>query len=44
MKNWERSGFSKEEVSQFPHLLRWIDRIAERDAVKLGISEKYASF
>lgn len=42
VKNWERSGFTKEEVSDFPHLLKWIDRIAERPAVQRGIGEAYA--
>jgi glutathione S-transferase len=43
VKGWDRTGFSKEEMSEFPHLLKWIDRIAERDAVKIGISDKYAT-
>ncbi|KAL1599869.1 hypothetical protein SLS60_007674 [Paraconiothyrium brasiliense] len=42
VKNWEKSGFTKEEVSDFPHLLKWIDRIAERPAVQRGIGEAYA--
>ncbi|KAI9713225.1 MAG: hypothetical protein M1820_001211 [Bogoriella megaspora] len=42
IKGWERSGFSKEEVAEFPHLLKWIDRIWEREAVKKGTSEKYS--
>lgn len=41
VKNWERSGFTKEQVQDFPHLLRWIDRIAERPAVQRGIGEGY---
>ena len=41
VKNWERSGFSKEQVQEFPHLLKWIDRIAERPAVQRGIGESY---
>jgi glutathione S-transferase len=41
IKNWERSGFPKEAVQEFPHLLKWIDRIAERPAVQVGIGEKY---
>ena len=40
VKGWERTGFTKEEM-QFPHLLKWVDRIAERPAVKTGIGEKY---
>jgi glutathione S-transferase len=43
VKNWERSGFTKEEVSEFPHLLKWIDRIADREAVKTGTGEKYSN-
>lgn len=42
VKNWERSGFSKEQIDEFPHLLKWIDRIAERPAVQRGIGEAYA--
>jgi glutathione S-transferase len=41
VKNWERSGFSAEETKEFPHLLKWIDRIAQREAVKIGSGEKY---
>jgi glutathione S-transferase len=42
VKNWEKSGFTQEEVKAFPHLLKWIDRIAERPAVQRGIGEAYA--
>lgn len=41
VKNWEKSGFTKEEVQGFPHLLKWIDRIAARPAVQRGIGEAY---
>jgi glutathione S-transferase len=41
VKGWERTGFTKEEMSKFPGVLAWIDRIAARDAVKRGIGEKY---
>lgn len=41
IKNWKLSGFTEEEISAFPHLLKWIDRIAERPAVKVGTSAKY---
>jgi glutathione S-transferase len=41
VKGWERSGFTKEEMEPFPHLLKWIDRIAARPAVQKGIGEKY---
>jgi len=42
VKNWERSGFSKEQMEPFPHLLKWIDRIAERPAVQRGTGDAYA--
>jgi glutathione S-transferase len=38
---WEFSGFTEEERAQFPHLKKWIDRIAERPAVKIAASDKY---
>ena len=41
VKGWSYSGFTQEEMDKFPHLLAWIDRIAERPAVKRGIGEKY---
>lgn len=41
VKGWEFSGFTKEEMEPFPHLLKWIARIAERQAVKTGTSDKY---
>lgn len=41
VKNWERSGFTKEQVEPFPHLLKWIDRIGERPAVQRGIGDAY---
>ncbi len=40
VKGWERN-FSKEDMQDKPHLLKWIDRVAEREAVKRGIGEKY---
>lgn len=42
VKGWEFSGFSQEDMKPFPHLLKWIDRIAERPAVKRGTGEKYS--
>jgi len=42
VKAYSFSGFSDEEMKEFPHLLKWIDRIAQRPAVKKGISDKYA--
>jgi glutathione S-transferase len=41
VKNWPGSGYTEEEMKAFPHLLKWIDRIAKRDAVKRGCGEKY---
>ena len=42
VKAWNFSGFSEEEMKPFPHLLKWIDRIAERPAVKRGTGDKYS--
>ncbi|KAF2436849.1 glutathione S-transferase [Tothia fuscella] len=42
VKGWKMSGFSDEDVKGFPHLLKWIDRIAKREAVQKGIGEKYS--
>ena len=41
VKGWEKTGFKREEMEEFPHLLKWIERIAERPAVKRGIGERY---
>jgi glutathione S-transferase len=41
VKGWEMSGFTQDEMKEFPHLLKWIARIAERPAVQRGIGEKY---
>ncbi|KAI1465826.1 glutathione S-transferase [Daldinia caldariorum] len=41
VKGWQYGGFTKEEIEQFPHLLKWIDRIAQRPAVQKGIGSKY---
>jgi len=41
VKVWEKTGFTKEEMSEFPQLLKWIDRIAARPAVQRGIGETY---
>merc|ERR1712072_1060517 len=42
VKIWEFTGFTEEERAQFPHLKKWVERIAERPAVKLGSGEKYS--
>lgn len=41
IKAWEFSGVPKDEMQKFPHLLKWIDRIAERPAVKAGCGDVY---
>jgi len=41
VKIWKRSKFTEEEMKDFPHLLKWVDRIAARPAVQRGIGEKY---
>jgi glutathione S-transferase len=41
VKGWEKSGFTEEDMKPFPHLRKWVDRIAERDAVQRGIGEGY---
>jgi len=35
------SGFTEEDMKPFPHLMKWVDRIAARPAVQRGIGEKY---
>ncbi|KAL8923883.1 MAG: hypothetical protein Q9208_004319 [Pyrenodesmia sp. 3 TL-2023] len=41
VKGWEFSGFSQDDMKPFPHLMKWIDRIAERPAVQRGIGDEY---
>jgi glutathione S-transferase len=41
VKNYTGSGYTEEEMKEFPHLVKWVDRIAERPAVKRGTGEKY---
>lgn len=41
VKNWSFGGYTEEEMKAFPHLLKWIDRIAERPAVKIATGDKY---
>ncbi|KAI9734974.1 MAG: hypothetical protein M1834_002056 [Cirrosporium novae-zelandiae] len=43
VSKWEFSGFTKEEMAEFPHVLKWIDRIKAREAVKRGTGERYQS-
>ncbi|KAF1988410.1 glutathione S-transferas-like protein [Aulographum hederae CBS 113979] len=41
VKNWALSGYTEEEMQEFPHLLEWIERVAGREAVQRGIGDKY---
>ncbi|KAL2061369.1 hypothetical protein VTL71DRAFT_7642 [Oculimacula yallundae] len=43
LRSWKYAGFTDEEMARFPHLLQWIARIADRPAVKRGISDVYDS-
>lgn len=38
---WEFSTLTKEDMTAFPHLLKWIERVGERPAVKAGTGDKY---
>ncbi|KAI0024380.1 glutathione S-transferase [Xylariomycetidae sp. FL0641] len=38
---WQPCGFTQAEMDAFPHLLEWIDRIAQRPAVRRGIGAAY---
>jgi len=42
VKGASKSGLTEEELKEFSHMQKWIDRIAAREAVKIGIGEKYA--
>jgi len=41
VKGWQNSGFTEEEVKEFPHLLEWVERIKARPAVQRGIGDAY---
>lgn len=41
VKGYSFAGFSDEEMAAFPHVLKWIARIAERPAVKRGVGDAY---
>jgi len=41
VKNWKASGYTDEEVAEFPHVAKWIERIAAREAVQRGTGKKY---
>jgi len=42
VKGWEKTGFTEDEMKDFPHVKKWIARIAERPAVQRGIGDDYA--
>ena len=41
VKGYEFSGFTEEDMKAFPHLQKWIARIAERPAVERGTGDAY---
>lgn len=41
VKMLNSENFSQEEKDMFPHVLKWIDRIAERPTVQRGIAAEY---
>jgi glutathione S-transferase len=43
VRSYRSIGVSEDEIARFPNLLQWIDRIAQRAAVQVGISDKYDS-
>lgn len=40
VKGWDKT-FTQEQMNDFPHLLKWVERIAARPAVQRGIGEAY---
>lgn len=42
VKNY-KMVLTDEEIASLPHFVKYVDRIAEREAVKTGISDKYAT-
>ncbi|RDW60567.1 putative glutathione s-transferase protein [Coleophoma cylindrospora] len=41
IKNWRQGGYTDDEMAEYPHVLKWVERIAERPAVQRGIGERY---
>ncbi len=41
VQGYAQVGITEEEVKPFPHLLKWIARIAERPAVQRGTGGAY---
>jgi glutathione S-transferase len=42
VKNY-KGVLTEEEIKTIPNVVKWVDRIAEKDATKIGISDKYAT-
>ncbi|KAG9952309.1 glutathione S-transferase, partial [Aureobasidium melanogenum] len=38
---WENTGFEKKDMEAFPSVLAWLERIEQREAVKIGTGDKY---
>ncbi|KAI4265769.1 MAG: hypothetical protein L6R35_007044 [Caloplaca aegaea] len=43
VKAWKFSGYREEDMEAFLHLMKWVDRIAEREPVQRTLGEKYAA-
>lgn len=41
IKLWEFTGITEEQMGQFPHLRKWLDRIESRPAVQRAMGDKY---
>lgn len=41
IKLWEFTGITEEQMGQFPHLRKWLDRIESRSAVQRAMGDKY---
>ncbi|CAK7214724.1 hypothetical protein SEUCBS140593_002287 [Sporothrix eucalyptigena] len=41
IKLWQFTGITEEQMSDFPHLLQWLDRIEARPAVQRAMGDKY---
>ncbi|KAH7327358.1 hypothetical protein BKA65DRAFT_554914 [Rhexocercosporidium sp. MPI-PUGE-AT-0058] len=45
MSGYDFSGqISEVEMKEFPHLLEWIDKIAERPAIKKGTAKSFQNW
>lgn len=41
VSKWEFGGFTTDDMAAFPHVMSWIERIAQREAVVIGTGDKY---